>query len=112
MLPHFLWADFESIIGELRHAGMLLNAQWFIPHFEFRFPMLGTIERAGLALELRQALEPWLVLGEKSGPSATTRTVDSSLERVQVLVRGMSGDRYIVSCNGYPLPLASTGTVG
>ena len=46
--------------------------------------MLGTVEHAGVALELRQALEPWLVLGEQSGPGAATRTVDSSLERVQV----------------------------
>ena len=49
------------------------------------FPLLGTIEQAGVSLELRQALEPWLVLGEQSGPGGTTRTVDSSLERVQVM---------------------------
>jgi uncharacterized protein (DUF2126 family)/transglutaminase-like putative cysteine protease len=112
MLPHFLWADLESVIGDLRDAGLPLDAQWFVPHFEFRFPVLGTIERAGVALELRQALEPWPVLGEQSGPGGTTRPVDSSLERIQVRVRGMSGDRYTVICNGYPLPLASTGDAG
>ena len=74
--------------------------------------VLGAVERAGVALELRQALEPWLVLGEQSGPGGTTRTVDSSLERVQVLVDGPSGDRYVVTCNGYPLPLAPTGAPG
>jgi uncharacterized protein (DUF2126 family) len=73
--------------------------------------VLGTIECAGIALELRRALEPWFVLGEQSG-SGTTRLVDSSLERLQVLVRGMSGDRYTVACNGYVLPLTATGTVG
>jgi uncharacterized protein (DUF2126 family) len=97
----------------LRDAGLPLEALWFAPHFEFRFPVLGTVERAGVAIELRQALEPWLVLGEHSGaPAGATRTVDSSLDRLQVLVRGMSGDRYIVACNGYQLPLAATGVVG
>src|SRR6185295_16025057 len=111
MLPHFLWADFEHIISDLANAGLPLAAQWFVPHFEFRFPVLGTIERAGIALELRRALEPWSVLGEQS-TLGTTRLVDSSLERLQVLVRGISGDRYTVACNGYPLPLTATATVG
>ena len=88
MLPHFLWADLESVIGDLQDAGLPMDAAWFSPHFEFRFPRWGAIERAGISLEVREALEPWLVLGELSGPGGTTRTVDSSLERVQVLVAG------------------------
>ena len=31
----------------LRDAGLPLEARWFAPHFEFRFPVLGTVERAG-----------------------------------------------------------------
>ena len=46
--------------------------RWFVPHFEFRFPRLGAVETERRALELRQALEPWLVLGEQSRPGATT----------------------------------------
>jgi uncharacterized protein (DUF2126 family) len=109
MLPHFLWADFEDVIADLREAGMALEARWFLPHFEFRFPVLGTIERNGVSLQLRQALEPWLVLGEQSGPGGTSRPVDSSLERVQVLVHAPADDRYAVACNGYVLPLAAAG---
>ncbi len=109
MLPHFLWADFEDVIADLRAAGMALDARWFLPHLEFRFPVLGAIERAGVVLQLRQALEPWLVLGEQSGPGGTSRPVDSSLDRVQVLVHAPAGDRYAVACNGYVLPLAATG---
>jgi uncharacterized protein (DUF2126 family) len=112
MLPHFLWADLEHVIADLREADMPLAAEWFRPHFEFRFPRLGAIERAGVTLELRQALEPWLVLGETSGPGGTTRPVDSSLERVEVLASGLSGDRYVAACNGCALPLAPTGTAG
>ncbi len=111
MLPRFLWADIESVVADLRDAGFPFDVQWFAPHFEFRFPVLGAIERAGVTLELRQALEPWLVLGEQGG-AGTTRTVDSSLDRVQVLVKGASGERYRVACNERELPLAPTGVGG
>ena len=112
MLPRFVWADFEGVVADLADAGLPVKSEWFLPHLEFRFPVLGAVERAGVRLELRQALEPWPVLGEESAAGGTTRPVDSSLERVQVLVTGATGDRYVVACNGYPLPLAATGTLG
>jgi uncharacterized protein (DUF2126 family) len=112
MLPRFLWADLEEVIADLGAAGLPLDARWFLPHFEFRFPQVGTVEREGVTLQLRQALEPWLVLGEQGGPGGTSRTVDSSLERVQVLVQAPAGDRYAVACNGYLVPLAATGSAG
>jgi uncharacterized protein (DUF2126 family) len=68
------------------------------------------VSRAGIALELRMALEPWHVLGEEPGAGGTTRYVDSSLERVQVRVQGALGERYAVTCNGRTLPLHPTGT--
>ena len=52
------------------------------------------------------------MLGEQSSPGATSRTVNSSLDRVQVLVGGLAGDRYGVACNGHAVPLAPTGRVG
>ena len=59
--------------------------------------------QSNLTLELRQALEPWHVLGEESVAGGTARYVDSSLERVEVKVKGQTGDRYVVTCNGRPL---------
>ena len=112
MLPHFLRMDLESVIGDLQDAGFHIDPAWFVPHLEFRFPLWGAIERAGISLEIREALEPWLVLSELSVPGGTTRTVDSSLERVQVLAEGLSGDRHVVTCNGYRLPLTATGRAG
>jgi uncharacterized protein (DUF2126 family) len=112
MLPHFLWADFTKVIGDLKAAGLPMELDWFLPHFEFRFPRIGAVEAAGVELELRQALEPWHVLGEEGTSSGTARYVDDSLERLQVRVRGQTGDRYVVTCNGRALPLASTGTFG
>jgi uncharacterized protein (DUF2126 family) len=45
------------------------------------------------------------VLGEESTASGTARYVDSSLERIQIKVKGMIGERYIVTCNGRRVPL-------
>ena len=67
MLPHFVWQDFEDVIAELREAGFPLELDWFAPHFEFRFPVYGAVQHDGIEIELRQALEPWHVLGEEGG---------------------------------------------
>lgn len=112
MLPHFVWADFTDVVDDLRDAGLPVELEWFRPHYEFRFPRYGRVEIRNLELELRQALEPWHVLGEEGVIGGTARYVDSSLERVQVKLRGMSGDRFVVTCNGRQLPLAATGTLG
>ena len=64
----------------------------------------------GIEFELRHALEPWHVMGEEGAAGGTVRYVDSSVERVQVKVRGMAPDRYVLTCNGVPVPLQTTGT--
>ena len=112
MLPYFVWLDFEDVIEELQGGGYRLDAAWFLPHFEFRFPMAGDTAIRAIRLTLRQALEPWLVLGEEGSAGATVRYVDSSVERLQVHVSGLNGDRFIVSCNGRAVPLHPTGRNG
>ena len=112
MLPHFVWSDFASIIDDLKAANLPVELEWFRPHYEFRFPRYGKTGAFNVEIELRQALEPWHVLGEESAAGGTARYVDSSLERVQVKATGLTGDRFIVTCNGRTVPLASTGTIG
>jgi uncharacterized protein (DUF2126 family) len=112
MLPHHVWADFRDVIADMNAAGYPFDAAWFAPHFEFRFPRFGSVEYGDVEIELRQALEPWHVMGEEGAVGATVRYVDSSVERLQVRVTGMTEGRYMVGCNGKRVPLAATGTVG
>ena len=112
VLPHFVAQDFEDVITELQQSGYPLQYEWFLPHLEFRFPSIGTIAQRGIEVELRQAIEPWNVLGEENSAGSTARFVDSSVERLQVKVRGMIDSRHAVTCNGRRLPLHPTGTNG
>ncbi|UVL62171.1 transglutaminase family protein [Pseudomonas sp. B21-032] len=112
MLGHFIEQDFADVLVELNAAGYPLRAEWFAAHLEFRFPKVGDYAVNGIELELRQALEPWHVLGEEGAGGATVRYVDSSLERLQVKVSGLPPERYQLTCNGRALPLQATGRVG
>src|ERR1700722_626689 len=112
LLPHFVKQDFEDVIDDLNRGGYPLKNEWFSPHIEFKFPQYGTIEQRGVTLELRQAIEPWHVLGEEPAAGGTVRYVDSSVERLQVLVSGMTDTRHVVAVNGVPVPLHPTGTNG
>ncbi len=112
MLPHFVEQDFRDVMEEMQLAGFDFKAEWFAPHFEFRFPKYGDFAVKGIEFELRHALEPWHVMGEEGSPGGTVRYVDSSVERVQVKVTGMAPDRYILTCNGEPVPLTNTGKNG
>ncbi len=112
MLPHFVWRDFADLIGDMNRSGYPLELEWFAPHFEFRFPLYGEIKYGDMMLELRQALEPWHVMGEEGAPGGTVRYVDSSLERLQVKVAGFRPERYVIGCNGACVPMTPTGISG
>jgi uncharacterized protein (DUF2126 family) len=112
-LPHFVREDFVDVLEDVGRTGLAFDPTWFAPHYEFRFPLIGTLEaHGGVVLELRQAIEPWHVLGEENVAGGTARYVDSSVERVEVKMRGMTDDRHVVTCNGRRVPLHPTGTNG
>jgi uncharacterized protein (DUF2126 family)/transglutaminase-like putative cysteine protease len=112
LLPHFVEADLRDVVADLGRAGYPFSPAWFVPFVEFRFPRFGTVTYDGVTIELRQAIEPWHVLGEEMTGSGTSRYVDSSVERLQVKVTGMTRERHRVACNGRALPLAPTGVPG
>jgi uncharacterized protein (DUF2126 family) len=126
MLPYYLAEDLKAVIADLEQAGYPFKSEWFEPFFEFRFPPYGEVtlqalDQTAIQLALRHAIEPWHVLGEETTGGQTARYVDSSMERMQVTLRGAIGSsleednfssRYVVICNGRLVPLKSTGIPG
>jgi len=112
MLPHHVWADMKDVVCELQSAGYPFQLEWLEPFLEFRFPHYGSVSVQDIRLDINAALEPWHVLGEEMSSLGTARFVDSSVERVQVKVSGLTEGRYVVTCNGRRVPLRGTGTHG
>ncbi len=112
MLPHFIWEDFKNIIRELQLGGYPLQLDWFRPSLEFRFPQYGSLQIGQINLELRMALEPWTVLGEEMYQGTVSRSVDASVERLQVKVEGFKETQQIVTCNGRRVPMKQTSESG
>ena len=112
LLPAYVWRDLCDVVEDLRAADFPIDPEWFLPHFEFRFPVVGSVEYRGMRLELRTALEPWHVTGEHGVTGGTARYVDSSVERLQVSITGFTPGRYQLVCNGRHVPLQPTETAG
>ncbi len=112
MLPHYVWSDIRSVVEDLNEHGYPFQLEWLAPFEEFRFPHYGNVDIGDINLELRWAIEPWHVLGEEVSSFGTSRYVDSSVERLQVKLTGMTPERFVLACNGRRVPLRSTGRHG
>jgi len=112
MMPHYIWGDICDVLEDLRNHGFAFKNEWFAPFLEFRFPHAGEVQYGDARVELRQAIEPWHVLGEEVSGGGTARYVDSSVERMEVKVRDFNSARYTLTCNGFKVPLQPTGVAG
>lgn len=112
MLGHHVAADMREVVRDLNDGGYPFKFEWLAPFLEFRFPVYGRIQSGDIQIEVSGAIEPWHVLGEESSNTGTARFVDSSVERLQVRVEGLSDNRYVLTCNGRRIPLRNTGVHG
>ncbi|MEO7991848.1 MAG: transglutaminase family protein [Chryseolinea sp.] len=108
MLPHYVQQDLAEVTRDLQEAGYPFQLDWLETFFEFRFPLYGKITVQDMELLVRMGIEPWHVLGEESSSAGTSRFVDSSVERVEIKVRNFNHERYMITCNGVPVPLQTT----
>jgi uncharacterized protein (DUF2126 family) len=104
-LPYYLLKDLEAVLRDLDDVGIIFPRDPFEAQGHFRFPDIGSLRYDGMEVRLRQALEPWPVMGEEGTPGGTVRFVDSSVERLEVMVENWDFSRYVLSCRGYQLPL-------
>lgn len=112
MLPYFVRADLGDALDALRAGGYDFDLNWFEPFFTFRFPECGTAQIGDASLTLRNALEPWPVMGEEPAGGGMSRSVDASVERVELRASGIVPGRHMLTCNGRVLPLTPTGQAG
>ncbi len=112
MLPHYIREDFSDVLHTLKLGGYNLKQEWFTPFFAFRFPECGAAQIGEATLCVHSALEPWPVMGEEPVGVGVSRSVDATVERVQVTASGLVEGRHIVACNGRRLPLMQTAEHG
>jgi len=107
MLPSQLWADLETVLAELAADGLPLDADLFRQIWRWRFPvLLQWQDEHGAALEIRRALEPWPLLCDTPVEGgSTSRFVDSSLRRFELIANPTFRQRYSLELQGRPLPL-------
>ena len=113
MLPHFVERDFAEVLAELRAVGLRLRGGVVCCAIRVSLSE-DRVDRCG-GSRTRTASGPraWNVLAEETTSGGTVRTVDSSLERMQVKVSGLTAEsRYVVACNGRRVPLHPTGEPG
>jgi uncharacterized protein (DUF2126 family) len=102
-LPWFLGRDLEAVLRHVNRHGFSFRSAWFQPHLQFRFPIITQFQTNNVEWSLRQALEPWPVMGDHTGAG---RVVDSSTERLELLARGLGPSTDLVaSVNGIRIPL-------
>ncbi|MCB9229457.1 MAG: transglutaminase family protein [Deltaproteobacteria bacterium] len=104
MLPDRLWGDFCKVLNYLEKFSIKFDPAWFQAFFDFRCPLWGRTQVGHMELELRHALEPWHVMGEDLYHGTVSRAVDSSVERIQIRMKGYD-ERFDLACNGFRIPL-------
>ncbi|MCC6750199.1 MAG: transglutaminase family protein [Deltaproteobacteria bacterium] len=92
-LPFFLAQDLEEVLGELDEAGLGLGAPVVEALAEEEDREVGRASWEGCELVVRQAVEFWPLVGDAASQErGTSRWVDSSTVRQELVLRPLSGE--------------------
>lgn len=106
LLPTVLQADLQAVLSELDQAGLGLAPEPFLAIWEWRFPLLLRWQQGEAWLEVREALEPWpLICDVPREGGFTSRFVDASLRRFELITNAEFRKHYDLHLNGRLLPL-------
>jgi uncharacterized protein (DUF2126 family) len=108
LLHSYVKEDMKEVIQYLHAGGIYFKMEWLESFFEFRFPLLGEAMVRDMKISIRSAIEPWNVLGEEMSNTGTARFVDSSVEKIEIVVSGLHTERYQLLCNQVIVPLNPT----
>ena len=104
LLPSALWADLEQVLADLAADGLPLDPEPFRAIWNWRFPELLHWSQGAAELSIRQALEPWPLLCDTPVEGgSTSRFVDSSLRRFELISNTDLRRRYQLQLQGRPL---------
>ncbi|MEN9540442.1 MAG: hypothetical protein RLZZ459_533 [Cyanobacteriota bacterium] len=110
LLPSALWADLELVLADLATAGLPLDPAPFRAIWEWRFPVLLHWREGDAELTIRQALEPWPLLCDTPVEGgSTSRFVDSSLRRFELISSDGFRQRHRLQLQGRAVPLPAPG---
>jgi len=109
-LPAGLWKDFELILRDLHRDGFKLNPKTFHDIWDWRCPKVLDYENGPIRLTIRKALEGWPLLCETPMEGgSTSRFVDTSMERLEILANDAFLEKFRVYVQGREVPLAPFG---
>lgn len=104
LLPSELWRDLEQVLADLEAAGWPLDPEPFQAIWHWRCPELLHWSQGEAELSIRQALEPWPLLCDTPVEGgSTSRFVDSSLRRFELIANQAFRSRYSLHLQGRPL---------
>ena len=110
LLTSELWADLEKVLALLAADGLALDAGLFRQIWQWRFPQLLHWRQGEAELEIRRSLEPWPLLCDTPVEGgSTSRFVDSSLRRFEVITSPAFRQRFGLVLQGRPLALPVAG---
>lgn len=105
-LPRAIWEDFRLVLRDLKRDGLGLEEETYRAIWAWRFPLMFSFEKDDAELNIRKGCEGWPLLCETPiEGGSTSRFVDTSMERIELIANRAFARRYRVYVQGRELSL-------